>query len=65
MVGLARGLQLPLIAEGVETEEQLDFLKRESCENIQGFLLGRPRPIADYAILIGRSDQKQTLRRSA
>jgi EAL domain-containing protein (putative c-di-GMP-specific phosphodiesterase class I) len=49
VLGLARGLELPVIAEGVETEEQLAFLKREGCDGIQGYLMGRPRPIEDYS----------------
>jgi EAL domain-containing protein (putative c-di-GMP-specific phosphodiesterase class I) len=48
VLGLARGLELPVIAEGVETEEQLAFLKREGCDEIQGYLMGRPRPIEEY-----------------
>jgi EAL domain-containing protein (putative c-di-GMP-specific phosphodiesterase class I) len=54
VIGLARGLNLPVAAEGVETQDQLDFLTRESCDEIQGYLIGRPRPIADYAATVGR-----------
>ena len=54
VIGLGRGLQIPILAEGVETEEQLAFLVRESCDEVQGYLLGRPRPIADYAKIVGR-----------
>jgi diguanylate cyclase (GGDEF)-like protein/PAS domain S-box-containing protein len=54
VIGLGRGLELPIIAEGVETEEQRAFLASEACHEIQGFLLGRPLPIADYAELVGR-----------
>jgi diguanylate cyclase (GGDEF)-like protein/PAS domain S-box-containing protein len=53
VIGLARGLGLPVIAEGVETNEQLDFLSREACDEVQGYLIGRPCPIADYAEMIG------------
>jgi diguanylate cyclase (GGDEF)-like protein/PAS domain S-box-containing protein len=49
VLGLARGLHLPVIAEGVETEEQLAFLEREGCDEIQGYLMGRPRPIHEYS----------------
>ncbi len=55
VIGLARGLDLPVIAEGVETQDQLAFLTRESCDEVQGFLIGRPRPIQDYAVLTGPS----------
>jgi diguanylate cyclase (GGDEF)-like protein/PAS domain S-box-containing protein len=56
VVGLARGLNLPVLAEGVETRAQLDFLTAESCDEVQGYLVGRPHPIAEYSKLIGRVD---------
>lgn len=56
VVGLARGLNLPVLAEGVETSAQLDFLASESCDEVQGYLIGRPHPIAEYSKLIGRLD---------
>ncbi|GIL03017.1 MAG: GGDEF domain-containing protein [Alphaproteobacteria bacterium] len=54
VIGLGRGLRLPIVAEGVETPEQLAFLAGEHCAGIQGYLIGRPRPIADYAEAVGR-----------
>jgi diguanylate cyclase (GGDEF)-like protein/PAS domain S-box-containing protein len=54
VIGLAHGLNLPVLAEGVETRPQLDFLAGESCDEVQGYLLGRPQPIAEYFDLIGR-----------
>jgi EAL domain-containing protein (putative c-di-GMP-specific phosphodiesterase class I) len=39
----------------VETEEQLKFLAAEGCDEIQGYLIGRPQPIADYADVVGRA----------
>jgi EAL domain-containing protein (putative c-di-GMP-specific phosphodiesterase class I) len=54
VIGLGRGLHLPVVAEGVETKEQLEFLSRESCEEVQGFLVGKPHPIHYYADLVGR-----------
>jgi diguanylate cyclase (GGDEF)-like protein len=56
VIGLARGLDIPVVAEGVETEEQLDFLASENCDKVQGFLIGRPQPIEYYADCLGRSD---------
>lgn len=53
-IGLSHGLALPVMAEGVETEEQLRFLANESCDGIQGYYVGRPLPIADYAEMVGR-----------
>jgi diguanylate cyclase (GGDEF)-like protein/PAS domain S-box-containing protein len=52
ILGLAHGLHLPVVAEGVETEDQLAFLRREGCDEIQGYLMGRPRPIEEYAAWI-------------
>ncbi len=53
VIGLGRGLGLPVLAEGVETEAQLAFLANESCDEVQGYLIGRPMPIDEYAALIG------------
>jgi diguanylate cyclase (GGDEF)-like protein/PAS domain S-box-containing protein len=54
VIGLARGLTLPVAAEGVETEKQLAFLAHEGCDEVQGYLLGHPLPILEYAEAIGR-----------
>jgi len=53
IVGLGRSLQLPVIAEGVETPEQLAFLAKEGCDEVQGYLIGRPERIARYQHVIG------------
>jgi diguanylate cyclase (GGDEF)-like protein/PAS domain S-box-containing protein len=53
VVSLAHGLGLPVIAEGVESSAQLEFLTRETVDEVQGYLLGRPHPIEHYAELIG------------
>jgi len=58
VISLARGLQLPVVAEGVETKAELTFLTDELCDEIQGFFIGQPRPIEDYAELIGRAPQR-------
>jgi diguanylate cyclase (GGDEF)-like protein/PAS domain S-box-containing protein len=55
VIGLGRGLHLPVIAEGVETSEQLAFLTRESCNEVQGYLIGRPASIESYAEIVGRA----------
>jgi diguanylate cyclase (GGDEF)-like protein/PAS domain S-box-containing protein len=52
VIGLARGLGLPVLAEGVETQSQLAFLAREACDEVQGYLIGKPRPIEDYSALL-------------
>ena len=55
VIALGRGLALPVVAEGVENEEQLKFLAGEFCNEIQGYFIGRPKPMADYAALVGRA----------
>jgi EAL domain-containing protein (putative c-di-GMP-specific phosphodiesterase class I) len=54
VIGLAHGLALPVLAEGVETADQLEFLKREHCDEIQGYLIGRPQPIENYSATVRR-----------
>jgi EAL domain-containing protein (putative c-di-GMP-specific phosphodiesterase class I) len=51
-------MNIPVVAEGVETAEQLAFLARESCEEVQGYLIGRPAPIDTYAGVVGREAAK-------
>ncbi len=55
VIGLARGLGLDVVAEGVEKKSQLDFLEREGCPACQGYLLCPPLPAAKFeAWLRGR-----------
>ena len=53
VLSLAHALHIPVVAEGVETEAQRTFLGREACEEMQGYLIGRPEPIERYFDLIG------------
>ncbi|HVO04651.1 MAG TPA: EAL domain-containing protein [Candidatus Cybelea sp.] len=50
-ISMAHSLGLAIIAEGVETPEQADFLRGEGAELVQGYLFGRPMPIEDFAKL--------------
>ena len=52
VIGLCRGLGIPVIAEGVETEEQRSFLAQEHCTEIQGYIIGRPAPIQVYSEIV-------------
>jgi diguanylate cyclase (GGDEF)-like protein len=45
VLGLGRSLDIPVTAEGVETPEQLDFLRGEACAEVQGYAIGRPAPL--------------------
>jgi diguanylate cyclase (GGDEF)-like protein/PAS domain S-box-containing protein len=56
VIGLGHGLEMSMVAEGVETEQQLSFLADQGCDAVQGYLIGRPLPIGQYAGLVGRSD---------
>lgn len=47
IIDMAQNFRLSVIAEGVETEDQLDFLKRHGCMAYQGYLFGKPMPIGD------------------
>ena len=53
VLGLARGLGLPVVAEGVETELQLEALRDAGCEEVQGWLVGRPAPIESFGHVTG------------
>ncbi|MBR1328051.1 diguanylate cyclase (GGDEF)-like protein/PAS domain S-box-containing protein [Bradyrhizobium ottawaense] len=53
VLSLAHALRIPVIAEGVETEAQRAFLAREACEEMQGYLVGRPAMIERYLDLVG------------
>jgi diguanylate cyclase (GGDEF)-like protein/PAS domain S-box-containing protein len=52
IVGLSTSLGMSVIAEGVETEQQLAALRREGCEEVQGYLIGRPMPAGDVLALL-------------
>ena len=44
VLGLGRSLDIQVVAEGVETPEQLEFLRGEDCAEVQGYAIGRPAP---------------------
>ena len=49
IISFAHRLKMTTIAEGVETEEQLNFLRTSGCKRVQGFLMARPMPEEEYA----------------
>jgi EAL domain-containing protein (putative c-di-GMP-specific phosphodiesterase class I) len=57
---LAASLDIPVLAEGVENEDHIDFLRREGCLQVQGFLFGKPRPRSGIeAIVTGEAPAVQ------
>lgn len=55
-ITLAKHLNMKIVAEGIETKEQVDFLHTIGCDLIQGFYFARPMPIADFEKLMGYDD---------
>lgn len=49
IVGIGRALDLQVTAEGIETQETVDLLRKLGCETGQGFFFGRPVPIEELA----------------
>ncbi|WP_297452185.1 EAL domain-containing protein [Ferrovum sp.] len=54
IIGMADNLGLKVIAEGVETEQQRDFLERNGCHAHQGYLFARPVPIEEFQNSLSR-----------
>ena len=54
IIMLAHNLGLRVLAEGVETQDQLDFLREHGCEEIQGFLLSRPLPLDQFLQFVAK-----------
>jgi len=52
IISLGHQFKLQVIAEGVETLEQLDFLRTRGCDEIQGYYYSRPLPPEEFAIFI-------------
>ncbi|RZI60450.1 MAG: EAL domain-containing protein, partial [Zymomonas sp.] len=52
VIGLGHSLNMVITAEGVETAEQAEFLRREGCQQVQGFFFGRPLPALQSASLV-------------
>lgn len=56
LINLSRDLGMDVVAEGVETKEQFDFLLETGCDYIQGYYCARPVPAAEYTSLLEKAD---------
>ncbi|WP_370152265.1 EAL domain-containing protein [Ferrovibrio sp.] len=59
MVGMAKGLDLPVVAEGVETTAQRDFLRGVGCSELQGYLISKPIPPDEMAEMLRQSERRR------
>jgi diguanylate cyclase (GGDEF)-like protein len=59
VLSLGKSLHVPVLAEGVETAEQLTILREEGCDEAQGYLLGRPRPVAQICLTAEANDDSR------
>ena len=59
IIDLGHGLGLSVIAEGVETQAQFDFLAQEGCDELQGYFIGRPAEISVFSALTAGGELKR------
>jgi EAL domain-containing protein (putative c-di-GMP-specific phosphodiesterase class I) len=65
ILGMAKHLRLRVVAEGVETQEQYDFLKQNNCDCLQGFLLARPVRLSEWALTQEVAEESASLSTSS
>ena len=58
IIAMAHSLELKVVAEGVETQAQMDFLKSQRCDEIQGYLISKPVPAEQFAQLLREQGDK-------
>ncbi len=63
IISLAHSLQISVVAEGVETEGQLEFLRQQQCDEIQGYYYARPMPWNDLVQFLHNRNQSACLQR--
>ena len=55
IIRIANDLNLKILSEGVETQEQVDFLMNTGCHLVQGYFFARPMPVTDFERMAGYS----------
>jgi diguanylate cyclase (GGDEF)-like protein len=58
VIGLAQELRIGVVAEGVETVDQLEYLRQTSCDEVQGYLIGRPMSASEIAGLLDHNPKQ-------
>ena len=58
VIALAQELQIGVVAEGVETADQLEYLRQTSCDEVQGYLIGRPMSAGEISTMLDRNPQQ-------
>jgi diguanylate cyclase (GGDEF)-like protein len=60
VIGLAQDLRIAVVAEGVETADQLEYLRQTNCDEVQGYLIGRPAAADQIPALLNRKMPRST-----
>lgn len=61
IIGLAKGMNIDLVAEGVENEEQAEWLRNNGCEYLQGFLFAKPMSLEDMHYYASRDELREVV----
>ena len=59
IVNLSKRIGAKTVAEGIETSEQMDLLRKVNCDMIQGYIYSKPLPISDFEIWMENHDLKR------
>jgi len=62
VIKMAHSLKMDVIAEGVETEEQANYLKERRCDAVQGFLFSRALPAKEFSVLLEKQSLPSTVK---
>lgn len=56
-ISLAKKLNMRIVAEGIETREQVDFLAENECDLIQGYYFAKPMPVEEFEVKMNENEQ--------